>query len=215
VRWLLADEVGLGKTIEACLVLSRLLRTQRAERSLVVAPETLTVQWLGELWRKYHQVFTLLDGPRLADVARDFGADFNPFDVHRRVVVALETLIARPELTAQAVSAGIDLLVVDEAQRIRRPRRHPGDAGWRAIAPIAALGRHVLLLSATPLEDDAHGFFRLLQLLRPEEFPDEMSFEDRLAHATPLPPCTTTLSRFPEQSMKSLPSLPWISASMQ
>ena len=195
VRWLLADEVGLGKTIEACLILNRLVHTKKVERALIVAPEALTVQWLGELWRKYHQVFVLLDNARIADVARDFGANFNPFDVHRRVVVALETLIARAELTEQAVTAGIDLLVVDEAQRIRRPRRHPGDRGWRAIAPIAALGRHVLLLSATPLEDDAHGFFRLLQLLRPEEFPDEESFEDRLARATPLPPCTSSTRR--------------------
>jgi len=195
VRWLLADEVGLGKTIEACLILNRLVHTGKVERCVVVVPEALTVQWLGELWRKYHQVFTLLDGPRLGDVARDFGPDFNPFDVHRRVVVALETLIQRPELTDQAVRAGIDLLVVDEAQHIRRPRGHPGDAGWRAIAPIIALDRHVLLLSATPLEDDAHGFFRLLQLLRPEEFPDDVSFEDRLAGGTPLPPCTSSTRR--------------------
>ena len=70
------------------------------------------------------------------------------------------------------MAAGIDLLVVDEAQRLRRPPGHPGEPGYRAVAPIAALGRHVLLLSATPLEDDAHGFFRLLQLLRPDEFPE-------------------------------------------
>lgn len=195
VRWLLADEVGLGKTIEACLILNRLVHSGKVERCLVVAPDSLTVQWLGELWRKYHQVFALLDGPRLADVARDFGAGFNPFDVHRRAVIALETLIERPQLTEQAVSAGIDLLVVDEAQRIRRPPGHPGEAGWRAVAPIAALGGHVLLLSATPLEDDAHGFFRLLQLLRPEEFPDDVSFEDRLANGVPLPPCTSSTRR--------------------
>jgi ATP-dependent helicase HepA len=195
VRWLLADEVGLGKTIEACLILNRLVHAGKVERCVVVAPDALTVQWLGELWRKYHQVFALLDAPRLADVARDFGPDFNPFDVHRRAVIALEMLIEHPHLTAQAVSAGIDLLVVDEAQRIRRPPGHPGDPGWRAIAPIAALGRHVLLLSATPLEDDAHGFFRLLQLLRPEEFPDEVSFEERLASGTPLPPCTSSTRR--------------------
>jgi len=202
VRWLLADEVGLGKTIEACLILNHLVHTgsstrsgRGVERCLVVVPEALTVQWLGELWRKYHHVFTLLDGPRLADVARDFGADFNPFDVHRRVVIALETLTERPELTEQAVSAGIDLLVVDEAQRIRRPRGHPGDPRYRAIAPIAALGRHVLLLSATPLEDDAHGFFRLLQLLRPDEFPDEVSCEERLSTGRPLPPCTSSTRR--------------------
>lgn len=195
VRWLLADEVGLGKTIEAALIMNRLLHTQKIERSLVVAPETLTVQWLGELWRKYHQVFTLLDAPRLADVEQDFGAGFNPFDVHRRAVIALETLVDRPELTTHAVNAGIDLLVVDEAQRLRRPPGHPGEAGYRAIAPIAALGRHVLLLSATPLEDDAHGFFRLLQLLRPDEFPEDTDFEGRLASGVPLPPCTSSTRR--------------------
>ena len=195
VRWLLADEVGLGKTIEAALILNRLVHAGKVERCLVVAPDALTVQWLGELWRKYHQAFTLLDAPRLADVARDFGPDFNPFDVHRRAIIALEMMIERPQLTDQAVKAGIDLLVVDEAQRLRRPPRHPGEPAWRAIAPIAGLGRHVLLLSATPLEDDAHGFFRLLQLLRPQEFPDDMSFEARLASGTPLPPCTSSTRR--------------------
>jgi ATP-dependent helicase HepA len=195
VRWLLADEVGLGKTIEASLILNRLVHAGMIERCLVVAPASLTVQWLGELWRKYHQVFTLLDDKRLADVAQDFGAGFNPFDVHRRAVVALETLVERPELTTQAVDAGVDLLVVDEAQRLRRPPGHPGEPAWRAVAPIAAQGRHVLLLSATPLDDDAHGFFRLLQLLRPEDFPEEVSFEDRLAQGVPLPPCTSSTRR--------------------
>ncbi len=195
VRWLLADEVGLGKTIEAALIMNRLLHTQKIERCLVIAPEALTVQWLGELWRKYHQVFTLLDPPRLADVARDFGAGFNPFDAHRRAVIALETLIDRSELTGQAVTAGIDLLVVDEAQRLRRAPGHPGGREYRAIAPMAALGRHVLLLSATPLEDDTHGFFRLLQLLRPEEFPEGMNVAARLASGVPLPPCTSSTRR--------------------
>ena len=195
VRWLLADEVGLGKTIEAALIMNRLLHTQKIERCVVVAPEALTVQWLGELWRKYHQAFAILDPPRLADVERDFGAGFNPFDVHRRAVIALETLVARPELTTQAVAAGIDLLVVDEAQRLRRPAGHPGEPGYRAVAPIAALGKHVLLLSATPLEDNVHGFFRLLQLLRPDEFPEDTKFEARLASGVPLPPCTSSTRR--------------------
>ena len=111
--------------------MNRLLHTENIERCLVVAPEALTVQWLGELWRKYHQVFTLLDPPRLADVVRDFGAGFNPFDVYRRAVIALERLVERPELTGQALTAGIDLLVVDEAQRLRR---RPGIRASRSIA---------------------------------------------------------------------------------
>jgi ATP-dependent helicase HepA len=195
VRWLLADEVGLGKTVEAGLILSRLVRTRRVERCLIVAPESLVVQWLGELWRKYHQVFVLLDAARLADVLRDFGPGFNPFDAHRRVVVSLETLVERTLLTQQAVAAGIDLLVVDEAHRLRRPPGHPGNSAWRAVAPIAGLGRHVLLLTATPLEDDAHGFFRLLQLLRPDEFPEREAFEMRLARGEPLPRCTSSTRR--------------------
>ena len=195
VRWLLADEVGLGKTIEASLILNRLVHMGKVTRCLVVAPETLTVQWLGELWRKYHQVFTLLDSDRLGDVARDFGDGFNPFELHPRAVIAMDMLIARPELTGQAVRAGIDLLVVDEAQHLRRPPGHPGNPEWRAVAPIAASGRHVLLLSATPLEDDAHGFFRLLQLLRPQDFPEDMSIETRLVQGTPLPACTSATRR--------------------
>ena len=195
VRWLLADEVGLGKTVEACLILNRLLHTGRAGRTLIVAPETLVLQWLGELWRKYHQVFVMLDDKRLSDVAKDYGDDFNPFDVHRQAIVGLETLTRRRRLTEQAVAAGIDLLVVDEAHHLRRPKGHPGTEPYRAVAPIAALGRHVLLLTATPLEDDAHGFFRLLQLLRPEEFPEEETFDERLARREPLPPCTSSTRR--------------------
>jgi len=194
VRWLLADEVGLGKTVEACLVMNHLLHTRRAERVLVVAPETLVVQWLGELWRKYHQVFVLLDDARLADLRRDFGPEANAFEIHPRSVVALERLAADRRLQERAVEAGIDLLVVDEAHHLERPPGHPGNAAYRAIAPIAELGRHVLLATATPIEDDAHGFFRLLQLLRPDAFPGE-DFEARLASGEPLPPMTSATRR--------------------
>ena len=195
VRWLLADEVGLGKTVEACLILNHLLRTGRADRTLVVAPDTLTVQWLGELWRKYHQVFVLLDDKRLADVERDHGRGFNPFDAHRRVVIAIERLRESSRLTEQAAAAGIDLLIVDEAHHLQRPPGHPGNADYRAVAPIAALGRHLLLLTATPLEDDTHGYFRLLQLLRPEEFPEDVDFEERLRQRKALPPCISATRR--------------------
>ena len=128
-------------------------------------------------------------------MARDFGAAFNPFDAHRRVVTSLEMMVAEPRLTRWAVEAGIDLLVVDEAHHLRRPRGHPGEPAYRAIEPITRLGRHVLLLTATPLEDDAHGFFRLLQLLRPGEFGSEEEFERRLASGEPLPPCTSSTRR--------------------
>ncbi|MDH3283217.1 MAG: SNF2-related protein [Acidobacteriota bacterium] len=195
VRWLLADEVGLGKTVEACLIAAHLLRTGRAERTLVVAPETLTVQWLGELWRKYHQVFVLLDDKRRQDIAKELGPEFNPFEAHHQMVISLERLASERRLAEQAAEAGIDLLIVDEAHHLRRPHGHPGNPAYRAIEPVAAQGRHVLLLTATPLEDDAHGFLRLVELLRPDAFRGDAPLEQRLERGEPLPPCTSATRR--------------------
>lgn len=195
VRWLLADEVGLGKTVEACLILNHLVRTGRADSALVVAPDTLTVQWLGELWRKFHQVFSLIDAKRLNDVEKEFGRGFNPFDAHRQVVVGMDLLLDQPHLAERAAEAGFDLLVVDEAHRLERPPGHPGNREWRLIEPLARACPHALLLTATPLAEDAHGFLRLVQLLRPEDFPDEFDADARIASGEPLPECVSSTRR--------------------
>lgn len=211
VRWLLADEVGLGKTVEACLILNRLARTGRAERILIVAPASLTVQWLGELYRKFHQVFVLLDDRRLQDVEREFGAGFNPFDAHPRAIVSLESLIAEPGLGRRAAEAGYDFLVIDEAHRLERVaglrlhgapgasagRAHgaEGSPAYRAVLPLVQAVPNVLLLTGTPLESDAEGFFHLLRLLRPDEFPESLDVVSRLASGAPLPPCTSATRR--------------------
>jgi ATP-dependent helicase HepA len=195
VRWLLADEVGLGKTVEACLIASRLVRTRRAESALIIAPSSLTVQWLGELYRKFHQVFVLLDRDRIKDVRRDFGPEFNPFHAHPRSVVALEDLIRDNQLAREAREADLELLVVDEAHRLERRPGHPGTPAYRTLAPLCGGVPNVLLLSATPLEADAHGFFRLLQLLRPEEYSSWERFQADLEAGVPLYPCTSATRR--------------------
>ncbi len=190
VRWLLADEVGLGKTVEACLVLSRLLRTERADRVLVVAPSTLTVQWLGELYRKFHQTLVLLDRKRREDVAKEYGASFNPFEAHARMVVSIEELTSERGLAAKALEAGFDLVVVDEAHRL-----DADEETWRAVAPLAGAARHLLLLTATPLEADTRGFFRLLSLVRPDAYRSEQELLAALRDGRTLPPCTSATRR--------------------
>jgi ATP-dependent helicase HepA len=195
VRWLLADEVGLGKTVEACLILNHLVRTAELERVLVVAPRALVVQWLGELYRKFHQVFVLVDDDRRQDVRREQGPGFNPFDVYDRAVVALEDLVEDASLARLAVSSQPDLVVVDEAHRLRRREGTAGSPEYRTIAPLCETTEHLLLLSATPLEADAHGFFRLMQLLRPEEFDSWDAFRRNLDDGTPLYPCTSATRR--------------------
>ena len=98
VRWLLADEVGLGKTIVAHLITSAMIRMGRISSVVVIAPDTLTVQWLGELYRKFSQVFVHIDMERLEDVRTDFGQGTNPFDVYPLSVVSMEMLRKHPEI---------------------------------------------------------------------------------------------------------------------
>ena len=130
VRWLLADEVGLGKTVEACLILSALVRTGRAERALVIAPSTLAIQWLGELYRKFHQIFVLLDNERIESVELDYGEGVNPFEVHPLAVIPLELLASDARLLRQAEEAGLELVVLDEAHRL------VGEEVTRTLGPL-------------------------------------------------------------------------------
>jgi ATP-dependent helicase HepA len=189
VRWLLADEVGLGKTVEACLILSALVRTGRAERVLVVAPGTLVIQWLGELYRKFHQVFVLLDRERLESVATTIGEDANPFEVHPHGVMELETLAGDPELLAAAAEAPPDLIVLDEAHRLATREQH------EALAPLVTQAKHALLLTATPLSADREGFHRLLSLLDPDAFPSYADFVASLERGEAVVPCTSAVRR--------------------
>jgi ATP-dependent helicase HepA len=195
VRWLLADEVGLGKTVEACLILNHLVRTGRATRTLVVAPRSLVVQWLGELYRKFHQVFVLIDADRREDVRKEKGPGFNPFDVYENAVVALEDLVDDPSLARLANAATPHLLVVDEAHRLRRREGTAGSPAYRSLGPLCAASENVLLLSATPLEADAHGFFSLLQLLRPDEFASWDAFRAALERGDAAFACTSATTR--------------------
>ncbi len=189
VRWLLADEVGLGKTVEACLVLSALLRTGRAQRALVLAPPTLTVQWLGELYRKFHQIFVLLDEERIEAVATDFGEDVNPFDVHPFAVMSIDALASDERLRRAATEAGLDVVVVDEAHGLAT---HERDA---TVGKLVREARHALLLTATPLQADLEGFFRLLDLLHPELFEDFAAFERAVRGGDAVLPCTSAVRR--------------------
>ncbi|MFQ5698950.1 MAG: helicase-related protein [Myxococcota bacterium] len=189
VRWLLADEVGLGKTIEACLILQALLRAGRARRALVVAPRMLVVQWLGELYRKFHQVFALLDPQRIDASTLVYEEDTNPFEVHEAGVIALETLTSDRRIAALAEAAAPDLIVVDEAHRLVR------DDLDRTVGPLVRGARHALLLTAAPLAADRLGFYRLLELLHPEAFASFADFEEAVETGRASLPCTSAVRR--------------------
>src|SRR5438128_2198063 len=162
-RFVLADEVGLGKTIEAGLVLSAMLHAGLVRRCLVVAPSHLTVQWLAELFHKFNLLFTLMDPDRARDArqeAPDPDAPGSPWARHNLVVTSLEWLSRAGKEAEEAAAAGWDLVVFDEAHHLR---------GARAYEVANALSRAswgLLLLTATPLQLDPGEYHALLRRKR-------------------------------------------------
>ncbi len=172
-RFVLADEVGLGKTIEAGMIFSALRLSGLAARVLVIAPSHLTVQWLAELFHKFQQLFTLVDGDRLGRSRRD-EPDTSPWQRFSRVVTSLELLSRSPEEAREAAAAGWDLVIVDEAHHLR------GEKAFAAIEAIAPRTWGLLLLTATPMQLDPAEYRALLTLLDPRTAPDAAGFRTRM-----------------------------------
>jgi len=177
-RFVLADEVGLGKTIEAGLVLSALLHAGLVRRCLVVAPSHLTVQWLAELFHKFNLLFTLMDPDRARDARQDVpdpDAPGSPWARHDLVVTSLEWLSRAGKEADEAAEAGWDLVVFDEAHHLR---------GARAYEVASGLSRRtwgLLLLTATPLQLDPGEYHALLRLVDPAPPATEDELRARLA----------------------------------
>lgn len=180
-RVLLADEVGLGKTIEACLILQRLLATGRAKRALILVPESLVHQWFVELLRRFNLWFTIFDEPRcLAVEAGEPGK--NPF-LSSQLGLASIAYLAGPDSAArrtQVVEAGWDLVIVDEAHHLGwTPEAASPD--YQFVEQLARKAPGLLLLTATPTQLGLAGHFARLRLLDPHRYDDYETFLDESA----------------------------------
>jgi ATP-dependent helicase HepA len=179
-RVLLADEVGLGKTIEAGLILHRMLLEGRVRRVLILVPEPLLHQWLVELLRRFNLKFALFDQERLTAAGEQ-----NPFDTEQRVLCGLELLTATPTAAAAALAADWDLLIVDEAHHLHWT---PEDCGldYQLVQALADATPGVLLLTATPEQLGRSGHFGRLRLLDPQRFGDYERFLAEQADYAPV-----------------------------
>ena len=169
-RVLLADEVGLGKTIEACLILHHGLITGRVQRALILVPEALIHQWFVELLRRFNLTFSLYDTERCSAAG-----DRNPFLEQQWILCPLPLLAENPALRNAAVTAGWDLLIVDEAHHLTWSPDTPSPA-YTAVETLAQSVDSLILLTATPEQMGRQTHFAHLRLLDPDRYPDFQRF---------------------------------------
>lgn len=171
-RVLLADEVGLGKTIEAGMILQNQLFTEKVQRVLIIVPETLQHQWLVEMLRRFNLHFSLFDEERCEDFAEQA---INPFSTESLIICALDWLKAHPNRVQQAIEAEFDCLIVDEAHHLAWSENAPS-AAYLLVEQLANAIPSVLLLTATPEQLGLESHFARLRLLDHERFYDYQAF---------------------------------------
>lgn len=207
-RVLLSDEVGLGKTIEACLILHRLLLSGRISRVLILVPESLVHQWFVELLRRFNLWFHIFDEERCAAL-EDSAPEGNPF-LDDQLVICSTAFLAGSEIrTRQAFSARWDMLVVDEAHHL----------GWSVdrVSPeygvvdlLSKVAKGLLLLTATPEQLGLQSHFARLRLLDPDRYPDYDAFKKESLDNKEIADIVEDLSlgkRLPAKDTKLLESL--------
>jgi superfamily II DNA or RNA helicase len=184
VNLLVADDVGLGKTIEAGLVIQEMLLRFRARRVVVVCPAPLTIKWREEMDSKFGLDFTVLDTAQLKQLRRTHGLQANPFTVYPKLIISLQWLrtprvqrLLDEVLTPDTRHPGfIDLLVVDEAHHCAppAPARRRGYAvdskQTEAVRRLGEYSQHRVFLSATPHNGYPESWQALLEMLDPQRF---------------------------------------------
>ena len=177
-RVLLADEVGLGKTIEACLILHRLHLSGRANRILILVPDALVNQWFVELYRRFALSFAIFDEERAAAIENgasqagdQLPADFNPFFDDQLVLCALSWIAEDEKRAGQAIAGNWDLLIVDEAHHLEWSVKS-SSREYDLVESLAEETPGLLLLTATPEQLGREGHFARLRLLDPARFSD-------------------------------------------
>ncbi|GAX61717.1 superfamily II DNA/RNA helicase, SNF2 family [Candidatus Scalindua japonica] len=196
VRYLLADEVGLGKTIEAGLVLRELKLRGLARRILIVAPKGIVTQWVSEMQTHFNEKFQLILGEDLKTLGKvSSGESSTPWTIFDQIVVSIDSVKPMEKRRGwpkeriaeynkirfeDLITAGWDLVIVDESHRLGGSTDQI--ARYKLGQGLAESAPYLLLLTATPHQGKTDAFHRLMKLLDTETFPDiESVSRDRVA----------------------------------
>ena len=194
-RVLLADEVGLGKTIEAGLILHHQLISGRAKRILIVVPDALLHQWLVEMLRRFNLKFSLFNEERCLSLDEENGVnseeidvldqELNPFHSEQLILCSLDFLIQNPHRHQQVVDGEWDTLIIDEAHHLKWEENNISPE-YQLMDELAQNTPSVLLLTATPEQLGPSSHFARLRLLDPHRFHNLDTFLTEESHYTKL-----------------------------
>lgn len=180
-RLLIADEVGLGKTIEAGLILTELRARRPLKRVLIIPPAHLSTKWQRELKTRFDLDFEILDREGVEQFLRTYDEEGD--DTVLYGIASLQTMRGRALLTRwEAVTPQLDMVIFDEAGRLRNSETQSN----RASVLLGETSDALLLLTATPVQTGTQDLYQLLRLLDPEEFGDWSVFYDRLLSNEPI-----------------------------
>ncbi|RPH94502.1 MAG: RNA polymerase-associated protein RapA, partial [Calditrichaeota bacterium] len=170
-RVLLSDETGLGKTIEACLIIHRLILSERITRVLILVPSALIHQWFIELFRRFNLFFQIFDDDFCRQITEK-ESTLNPFCETQLGICSIEFLIEQDKWHQAAVAAGWDLLIIDEAHHLLE-----GSPEYDLVRALCRASAGLLLLTATPEQLGRRHHFARLQLLDPSRYHNFELFE--------------------------------------
>jgi ATP-dependent helicase HepA len=173
-RVLLADEVGLGKTIEAGMILHHQLHTGKASRVLILVPDSLIHQWLVEMLRRFNLSFSIFDQERI-NALLDEGHP-NPFESEQKILCPLSLVSQESEAQQHVLSTSWDMVIVDEAHHLSWSEEHVSPE-YRCVEQLAQQCESLLLLTATPEQVGLDSHFARLRLLDPARFHNLETFQ--------------------------------------
>lgn len=186
-RFLLCDEVGLGKTIEAGMVLKELRARGAAARTLAIVPPNLVRQWQFELKSKFNEPFSIINSDTVKFLRTTQSFDGNPFEAYDSVIVS-SSWITGANWAKLVTQAPWDMVIVDEAHhaRVRRSGKKREETRLYKVvrelaSPSAFSKRAALFLTATPMQLDSGELYSLVELLDPALFPTEEHFDEHRA----------------------------------
>lgn len=178
-RVLVADAVGLGKTLEIGMLLAELIRRGRGERILVVTPRAVLEQFQHETWTRFAIPLVRLDSDGIQRIRQRLPATRNPFTYYKRVIISIDTLKKPEKYGHHLRQHRWDVVVIDECHNIV----NPGTQNFRLAELLARQTEALILASATPHNGDPRSFARLINLLDPTAIADPASYDaDDIAH---------------------------------